>query len=135
MNYISVDFCSKNEILLYALPPHTTHILQPAKLPFAKLKNEYSKGCNKLYNDNEELATKHTFAKILGLVFLATYTFTAITNAFRVTEIWSLNPNVIDFDKLEPSLPTEQFKTLPQQMLPIDTMPSSPSTTLSSQPT
>ena len=47
ISYTIVDFCRNNGILLYALPPHTTHVLQPSEIPFAKLKKEYSKACEK----------------------------------------------------------------------------------------
>ena len=45
VSYINVNICHNNNILLYTLPPHTTHILQPAELPFAQLKDAYTKGC------------------------------------------------------------------------------------------
>ncbi|CAG8838912.1 21190_t:CDS:1, partial [Cetraspora pellucida] len=41
VNYTCVNFCYKNNILLYTLPLHTTHILQLAELPFAQLKKIY----------------------------------------------------------------------------------------------
>ncbi|CAI2200149.1 7254_t:CDS:1, partial [Funneliformis geosporum] len=43
INYTCVDFYRQNGILLYVLTPHTTHILQPSELSFAKLKKEYNK--------------------------------------------------------------------------------------------
>lgn len=110
VNYTSVDFCRENDILLYALPPHTTHVLQPSEIPFAKLKKEYSAGCEKFRLSNDgELVTKHSFAKILGPAYIATYTPAAITNAFRGTGIWPLNPDAISPERLEPSLATERL--------------------------
>ncbi|CAG8522669.1 3063_t:CDS:2 [Cetraspora pellucida] len=113
VNYTSVKFCYDNEVLLYALPSHTTHMLQPSEIPFTKLKNEYSNSCDKLHNDKGEVVTKHTFASILEPAFATTYTFEAITNSFRVTGIWPFNPNVISLDHLDPSLTTEQPDLLP----------------------
>ncbi|CAG8502744.1 22495_t:CDS:1 [Cetraspora pellucida] len=107
VNYMSVNFCYKNGILLYALPSHTTHILQPSELPFATLKSEYSKKCDKFHNDTGKLLTKHTFAQMLGLTFIKTYTLLAIINAYRATGTWPLNPNAISPDHLDPSLLTE----------------------------
>jgi DDE superfamily endonuclease len=109
INYASVDFCRANGILLYALPPNTTHILQPCELPFAKLKKEYNKGCEKLRAEKGELVIKHTFAKVLGPAFIETYTPTAICIAYKATGIWPLNPGAITSDRLEPSLLTERL--------------------------
>ncbi|CAG8800771.1 13602_t:CDS:2, partial [Cetraspora pellucida] len=96
-------------ILLYALPLHTMHILQPSEILFAKLKKKYSKDCNMLYSNNNELVTKYSFAKIFGPAFIITYTFMAIINFFKATEIWFFNPNAISNDCLDPSLVTERF--------------------------
>ena len=109
INYMSIDFCCQNDILLYALPPHTTHVLQPSEIPFAKLKREYSKACDQFrIKNNGELVTKRTFAKVLGLVFIETYTPGAICNVYKATGIWPLNFNAISPDRLDPSVTTEE---------------------------
>ena len=107
INYTSIKFCHENGILLYALPPHTTHILQPSKILFAKLKREYNSGYKRLHNSKEEVATKYTFAKILEPTFTTTYTPEAIINAYKVMGIWSFNPDTISFDHFDPLLVIE----------------------------
>ncbi|CAG8774692.1 3441_t:CDS:2 [Cetraspora pellucida] len=92
ISYTIVDFCRNNEILLYALPPHTTHVLQPSEIPFAKLKKEYSKACEKYSNENDDMiVTKRTFAKVFGFTFLETYTPQAIYPSL-VTERFDISP-------------------------------------------
>lgn len=92
----SIEQCQKNKIILYALPSNTTHILQPAEIPFKKLKTEYDITCDEYRNTNGgALVTKHTFAFILGKAYIKTYTPLAITNAFMATGIWPFNPDVI----------------------------------------
>ncbi|CAG8779265.1 3152_t:CDS:2, partial [Cetraspora pellucida] len=101
INYPSVNYCYEYNILLYALPPHTTHILQPSELPFAILKKIYDNECEKFgVNYGGKLVTKHMFAKALGPAYITTYTPTAICNAFKSTEIWPFNPNAISPDSL-----------------------------------
>ncbi|CAG8724637.1 4875_t:CDS:2 [Cetraspora pellucida] len=75
-----------HDILLYALPLYTTHILQPAELPFATLKKAYDK---------------------------ESYMPTAICNAFKTTGIWPLNPSAIGPDRLDPSLHTNILQLAP----------------------
>ncbi|CAG8665218.1 3446_t:CDS:2 [Cetraspora pellucida] len=116
INYLYVNFCHENEILLYVLPPYTTHILQLSEISFAKLKNEYNKKYDKLYRKRGELVTKHTFAKVLGPAFAATYTTMAITNAYKAIGIWPFNPNAITPDWLDPSLVTEIYLPISQQI-------------------
>ncbi|CAI2171677.1 5506_t:CDS:2 [Funneliformis geosporum] len=110
INYMSIDFCRQNGILLYALPPYTTHVLQPSEIPFAKLKKEYNKSCDRYSNNNNSMIVKkHTFAKVFGSAFLETYTLLAICNAYKAIGILPFNPNAISPDQLDPSLTTEQF--------------------------
>lgn len=103
----SIELCRENDILLYALPPNTTHILQPAEIPFKKLKSEYAKASDTFLNNGEGgVVTKISFAKVFGEAFLTTYTPLAITNAFKATGVWPLNPDAISVDRLAPSLVT-----------------------------
>lgn len=108
IDLISIESCVKNNVLLYALPPNTTHILQPSEIPFKKLKSEYSKASDIYHNNgNGELVTKFTFARVLNQAFLSTYTPLAITNAFKATGVWPLNPDAISKERMAPSLTTE----------------------------
>src|SRR5215475_11478821 len=79
----SMELCANNGIVLYALPSNTTHILQPAELPFKKLKSEYDSACERyrLANDGA-FVTKQTFASILGEAHIVTYTPSLISKAF-----------------------------------------------------
>ncbi|CAG8642998.1 2447_t:CDS:2 [Cetraspora pellucida] len=43
VSYACASLCYNNNILLYALLPHTTYILQPAELSFTYLKQAYDK--------------------------------------------------------------------------------------------
>ncbi|CAG8737253.1 13535_t:CDS:2 [Cetraspora pellucida] len=117
INYMSVGFCHQNNILLFALPTHMIHILQPSEIPFAKLKKGYSKAYDKYHTNNGKTVTKHTFAEIFGPIFIETYTPLAICNAYRTTGIWLFNPSAISDDCLDPFLLTEQFNEPADQPL------------------
>ncbi|CAG8817472.1 7203_t:CDS:2 [Cetraspora pellucida] len=112
ISYMCIDFCYQNGIFLYALPSHTTHILQPSEIPFAKLKKEFGKQYDKYYNTTSKVVTKYNFTKLFGPAFIETYASSAICNAFKATEIWSFNPKAISPDHLNPSLATKRFNIL-----------------------
>ncbi|CAG8783178.1 12753_t:CDS:2 [Cetraspora pellucida] len=109
VNYTCINFCYENNILLYNLPPHTTHILQPVELPFAQLKKIYDSECDKFFTNSDKLVTKYIFAKLFGQAYIKTYTPTAICNAFKSTGIWPFNPDAISPSCLEPSMATHRF--------------------------
>jgi len=107
----------KNSIILYALPPNTTHVLQPAELPFRKLKNEYDKACDRYrQTNNGAQVTKETFARVLNEAYLETYTPSAIINAFKTAGVWPVNPEAISAERLAPSLRTQQPLPLVTQL-------------------
>src|ERR1700677_150511 len=96
INISSLDICRANQILLYALPSNTTHLLQPYKLPFKKLKAEYDNASERYRNQNNgAIVTKYTFAKVFGEAHKKTYTSQAITNAFKFTGAWPVNSKAI----------------------------------------
>lgn len=121
----SIDYCRKNNIILYALPPNTTHILQPAEIPFRNLKREYDKAVAQ-YNqkNNGALVTKLSFARVLGEAWMATYTPIAITQSFKATGIHPLNPDIIDPVRLAPSLLTQNIDFLKLSTPSRSSMPS-----------
>ena len=47
LTYEFIEYCGSNQILLYTLPPHTTHILQPLDgKPFQQYKQYHAKAVN-----------------------------------------------------------------------------------------
>ena len=110
----SVKFCHANGIILFALPPNTTHILQPAEIPFRKLKSEFDKACDHYRQiNNGAQVTKETFAQVLSKAYLETYIPSAIIKAFAKTGTWPVNPEAISTDRLAPSLRTQQSAPTP----------------------
>jgi DDE superfamily endonuclease len=108
IDLVSINFCRDNDILLYVLPSNTTHILQPSEIPFKKLKLEFDKASDRYRMNNDlKVVTKYSFAQVFGKAFHETYTPVAIKKAYAATGIWPLDPSVIKFDRLMPSLPTE----------------------------
>jgi DDE superfamily endonuclease len=84
----SINYCRENNIVLYALSPNTTHILQSTEIPFRNLKHQYDKAVSR-YNhaNNGALVTKQTFARVFGEAWITTYKPLAITQSFKATGI------------------------------------------------
>jgi len=105
----TMERCVENGIILYALPSNTTHVLQPAEIPFKKLKSEYSSACERHWIKYDgAVITRHSFASLLGEAFEATYTPAVIRKSFKATGIWPLDPDVIQQERFNPSLTTYQ---------------------------
>lgn len=59
------EFCRETRIILYALLPNTTHILQPADVAiFGPLKKKWFRGTRQWLIENKEPVSMHNVAKV-----------------------------------------------------------------------
>lgn len=97
------QFCYNNEIILYALPPNTTHMMQPADVSvFKPLKTEWKKTVREWQGLSENvnyLVTKATFCPILERVFDNISLVDAIKNGFKRCGLYPFDPNSVDYSK------------------------------------
>lgn len=95
------EFCSNNGIILIALPPNYTHILQPLDIAFFKpLKSKWSSELNefKMKNQGRE-PRKHDVTTILEEILRREDFKTTISNGFKRSGISPFNPNAVDYSK------------------------------------
>ena len=66
-----VDLCIQNKIILFCLPPHTTHALQPLDVAvFKSLKDYFSKTVRALcFTKRNFVVTKKEFSKVVKTPF------------------------------------------------------------------
>lgn len=97
------EYCSNSGIILYALPPNTTHMMQPADVSvFKPLKSQWKKTVRewqiRLENINSVL-TKATFCPLLATVLKNTELASTIQNGFRKCGLYPFNPDAVDYTK------------------------------------
>ena len=104
-----IDAAKENNIILYCLPPHMTHVLQPLNVSVYKpIKNHFSNITDFIIlagvTQNWNIQINKT---IFPIVFKEGYeksmTMSAVKSGFCATGIYPFNPNVILKDHLMPS--------------------------------
>ena len=110
VDYHTTLFCKENGILLFKLPPHTSHVMQPADRGyFNVLKNEWKKSCSRFMFENPGcVITKHSFSKVFVEAFDKSARPDVIKAAFKCSGIWPVDRDVIDSSTFAPS---KVFKT------------------------
>ncbi|KAJ8928694.1 hypothetical protein NQ314_018704 [Rhamnusium bicolor] len=97
------EFCDQNSIILYALPPNTTHILQPADVSiFKPLKTELKKTVTKWQTLPQNLnrsVTKIIFCQVFKEALDNTDMENHIQNGFRKCGLYPFDPNNVDYTK------------------------------------
>ncbi|KAJ3659805.1 hypothetical protein Zmor_011473 [Zophobas morio] len=92
-----LEFTKKHGIILFCLPPHTTHRLQPLDVTFySSLTNYYNIELEKwLKNHPGRVVTHFQVASILKKAYAQAATISTAENGFYQTGIIPLNPDII----------------------------------------
>nr|CAI5820099.1 unnamed protein product [Callosobruchus analis] len=97
------QFCQDHGIILYARPPSSTHIIQPADVSvFKPLKHEWKKTVRKWQSKPENtnaVVIKINFCSIFEEALEAINMVGCIKNGFRSCGLFPFEPNNIDYTK------------------------------------
>ena len=120
-----IDLCRENGIVLFCLPPHTTHALQPLDVAvFKSLKDHFSKSVRALaFSKPNFVVSKRDFARVFKGPFERAFSITNIKSGFSKSGIFPFNPDAVATAK---TVPSALYRS------PLSSLSSSPSTPQSS---
>ena len=91
-----IDLCRENEIILFCLPPHTTHALQPLDVAvFKSLKDNSATFAKPSF-----MVTKREFSKVICEPFEVVFSIINIKAGFLKCVIHPFNPGAIEAAKM-----------------------------------
>ncbi|KJZ69554.1 hypothetical protein HIM_11047 [Hirsutella minnesotensis 3608] len=94
--YPFIEYCRRNGIVLFSLPPHLTHLLQPLDVVvFQPLKHYHAKAVDLAVRDGCTDITKVEFLDFIQDVRKKTFRHQTILSAFRKTGIVPFNQEVV----------------------------------------
>lgn len=103
MSLMLSSMCEQLGIILYALPPNTTHMLQPADVSvFAPLKCHWKKIVRNFLTKPENVnksVTKTNFCQLLQGTIENPQMTSNIINGFRKCGLFPFDPNSVDYTK------------------------------------
>lgn len=101
-----INYCDKNRIILFAFPPHTTHILQPLDIVvFQQYKHYYIKAIDITIRDGCIQITKVEFLAAISDIRRKTFKKSIIYSAFAKTGLIPFNPEAV-LQKIKPVTPS-----------------------------
>ena len=93
-------YCEENQVILYLLTPNTTHILQPADVSvFKPLKVYWRDEVHAFQRKNPNTVVRRADVGSMLLNVLRKVKPSSIINGFRVTGLYPLEPNNVDYTK------------------------------------
>ncbi len=102
-------------IVLFTLPPHTTHLLQPLnKGPFSPLKAEWRKSVHRFITSNPgRTGSRYDFSSLFSESWYAAMSAKNVAAGFRFCGVYPLNKNAV-FAKKEDELikPANRIKSI-----------------------
>ena len=106
----TIRLAAWEKIILFALPPNTTHLSQPLDRGcFGPLKVSWREECHRYMSENPgKVVTKFQFSPIFSKAWARSMIVANITAGFRVTGVYPLNRHAF-------SLPSYEVKDLSQE--------------------
>ena len=100
-----IEWAKDKNLILFVLPPHTSHLLQPLDVGiYGPFKYYYHAECSMYMKKNmREVVTRYNMCEIGCKAYLKAMTPMNIQTAFRKTGIHSYSWQVIAADKLYPA--------------------------------
>ena len=104
-----LNIMSSNNVEVFALPPHTTHALQPLDKSFFKpLKSKWDQLAQKMFRLDPQNVSRSNFLKLFNECWMAVTTVSNAQSGFRSCGIVPFDPSVLSKDVFQPSLATER---------------------------
>ncbi len=109
----AAEYCSSQQIILYCLPAHSTHILQPCDVSFfGPMKSTWnSEAKQRLMDHLGQNLTKKNFPLVFKKAYERVAKPETAVGGFRRCGLFPLDPKNLDFSKLQPSTPIQPTPT------------------------
>ena len=93
-----IQIAAKEQMIIFVLPPHTTHLTQPLdKGCFGPLKTAWKAVCHEFYCKNPDRAvTRFDFSALFAETWRRAMTQRNITGGFRITGIYPFNRSALE---------------------------------------
>lgn len=106
----TVRLAAREKVIIFALPPHTTHFSQPLHQGcFSPLKTYWKAECQKFMSSNPGLfVSRYAFSMLFSAAWMKAMTIANIVRGFKTTGVYSLDRHAV-------KLPENKMEKLPEQ--------------------
>ena len=93
----SIEFARQNDIVIFCLPPHTTHECQPLDVGlFGPLKKYWQQECHRFYQNHLNIViTKLNFNRVFRVAWLQAVSPSNLCGGFRKAGVFPFNRDAV----------------------------------------
>ena len=93
----SIQFAKDNQVIIFCLPPHTTHECQPLDCSlFGPLKRHWQEACHKFYQKNPgKVISKLNFCSVFRNAWLSAVTPANVCGGFKKAGVFPFNRDAL----------------------------------------
>ena len=92
----TVRLAAKEKVIIFALPPNTTHITQPLdKGCFGPLKSYWKQECHNYMSESGRVVNRYVFSRLLSKAWMNAMTIRNVMGGFKVSGIYPFNRNAV----------------------------------------
>ncbi|XP_063952094.1 uncharacterized protein LOC129254701 [Lytechinus pictus] len=123
-----IEEARKNNIILFLLPPHTSHLLQPLDVGcFGPMKQHYNYQCASFLAEHPgEVVSRFSLTKLMSAAYLKSMTAKNLQAAFKKSGIYPYNRDAVDIVRVtQPSTvtcATAEVPEMPEGSTPVQQM-------------
>ena len=89
-----IDYAHSKNIILFVLPPHTSHLLQPMDVTmFGPLKTFYHQECQRYMR---QVITRYHICELISKAYLKSFTPANLVTSFKKTGIYPMKPGAVN---------------------------------------
>ena len=92
-----IQFVKDNQIIIFCLPPHTTHECQPLDVGlFGPLKRHWQQACHSFYQKSTtQVISKYNFCQVFKDAWLNAVVPTNVCAGFKKAGVYPFNPKAV----------------------------------------
>ncbi|XP_052211862.1 uncharacterized protein LOC127830955 [Dreissena polymorpha] len=116
INVPVLDWAKKNNIILFILPAHTSHVLQPLDVGcFGPLQKIYNSMCHRFIRENPSTKiTRYNVAPLGSAAYVAALSVENLRSAFKKSGVFPVDESAVSKEHFTTSLPYVAAPSVPE---------------------
>jgi hypothetical protein len=108
-----IRFARQNDVEIFCLTPHTTHLFQPLDVGvFRSLKEKFRQEASRILRRKRGKVTRKKFGKVFRPAYYKSVTPYNVVNGFKATGLWPVNRSAVNLSEVNSKKRTQHDESI-----------------------